>query len=117
MRATSSATPMEAVQTPPKSKARGLGGDQFFCVDNLELVTRVNSTLFNTSSIMDWAHQGGGELEEGAAGGQPVGQVQQAGISLVTSSSIDTSNDMLLEDGVKGSLLVQKQDPKSNAIG
>ena len=33
---------------------------------------------------MDWAHQGEGDLKEGAPGGEPVGQVQQAGISLVT---------------------------------
>ena len=66
---------------------------------------------------MEWAHQGGGELEESEPGGQPVGQVQQAGSSLVTSSSGITSNDMLLEDGVIGSLLVQKQDPKGNAYG
>merc|ERR1719470_387005 len=74
-----------------KSKASRLGGDQLFSVDYLELVTRVNSTLFHSSPIMDRAHQGGGELQVGTPGGQPVGKVQQAGISLVASSSISSS--------------------------
>ena len=33
--------------THVESKGRGLGGDQFFCVYNLDLITRVNSTLFH----------------------------------------------------------------------
>ena len=35
----------------------------------------------------------------------------------MTSSSISTSNDVLLEDGIKGSLLVQQQDPQGNTQG
>ena len=101
--------------THVKSKARGLGGDQLFCVDHLKLVTRVDSSLLHSSPIMDRAHQGGGELEVGTPGGQPVGQVQQAGVSLVTRCSISTSKDMLLQDRVKSSLLVQKHHPQSNA--
>ena len=64
---------------------------------------------------MDWAHQSGGELEEGSPGGEPVGQVQQAGISLVPSRSISSSNDMLFENRIKRSLLVKEQYPQGNA--
>ena len=84
--------------THVESKTKRLGGDQLLCVDSLELITRIHSTLFHSSPIMDWPHQVGGEREEDASGGQSVGKVQQAGISLVASSSICTSNDKLFQN-------------------
>ena len=82
--------------THVESKTKRLGGDQLLCIDNLKLISRIHSTLFNSSPIMDWPHQVGGEREEGASEGQSVGKVQQAGISLVASSSIGANYDVLL---------------------
>ena len=82
-------------------QAGAVGDNNFLVVHQLELVTRIHSTLFYSSLVMDGAHKGGGELEEGAPGSKPVGHVKEALVSLAASGSVGLGQDVLLEDGVK----------------
>ena len=83
--------------THVEAKASIVGGYQLLIIDQLELVTRVHSTLLNSSPVMYGAHEGGGELEKGPPGSQPVGHVEETLVSLVPSSSVGFRDDMLLE--------------------
>ena len=81
-----------------EAQASSVGDYELLIVDQLELVTRVDPTLLNSSLVVYGAHEGGGELEEGASGSQPVGHVEQALVSLVTSSRVGLGEDVLLQN-------------------
>ena len=51
-------------------------------------LVRVDPTLLNSSLVVYGAHEGGGELEEGASGSQPVGHVEQALVSLEPAAAV-----------------------------
>jgi hypothetical protein len=80
-----------------EAQASIVGDNEFLIVGQLELVTRVDPALLYSSLVLYGAHEGGGELEEGAPGSQPVGHVEQALVSLVASSRVGFRENVLLQ--------------------